>query len=230
MSTPLPQSQDAVRLMRRPMGEVVPGVDLVLGTAPVPRPSDLSEGEVIVRNLWLSLDPAMRGWMDDAKSYIPPVPLGEVMRGGCVGEVVASRSSKFPLGCLVQGMFGWQEYTRSGPKGVVRVEPPPGIPASMFLGVLGLTGMTAYFGLLDVGKPVKGETVVVSAAAGATGSVVAQIAKHVIGCHVVGIAGGADKCRWLVDDLGLDAAIDYKDTSGRLQPAAPRECNFFLEL
>ncbi|KAK3263090.1 hypothetical protein CYMTET_28085, partial [Cymbomonas tetramitiformis] len=146
----LPKNQIVVRLARRPTGDVVPGQDLVVDHhARTPLPDDLEEGQVLVKNLFLSLDPAMRGWMDDRRSYLPPVAIGAVMRGNTISEVIASRNTKFPTGTLVQGQFGWQQYAVGGKKeGVAAVHPPPGISPSVFLGALGMTGMTAYFGLL----------------------------------------------------------------------------------
>ena len=192
------------RLAARPVG--MPNTtDWQLTEEPV---APLQDGEVRVRVLYLSLDPAMRGWMNEGKSYVPPVGLGEVMRAGAVGRVIASRHPKFREGDAVVGMFGVQEYARSDGKGAHVVDPKLS-PLPRYLGVLGMPGMTAYFGLFDIGKPQPGETVVVSGAAGAVGSVAGQLAKaH--GCRVVGIAGGAEKCAWL-RELGFDAAIDYKN-------------------
>ncbi|HVP30799.1 MAG TPA: NADP-dependent oxidoreductase [Myxococcota bacterium] len=171
---------------------------------------ELLDGEILVRTLYLSFDPAMRGWMDDRRSYLPPVQIGEPMRAGAVGQVVESRSRDFAPGDLVQGTFGWQDYAIVGGKGVAAVTKlPKGIPLTWPLGVLGITGLTAYFGILEVGKPKAGETVVVSGAAGATGSVAAQIAK-IVGARVIGIAGGDEKCRWLRDQAKLDGVVDYK--------------------
>jgi len=170
----------------------------------------LADGELRVRTLYLSFDPAMRGWMEDRRSYVPPVNLGEPMRAGAVGQVVESRHPGFAPGELVQGTFGWQDYATTNGRGLLAVTKlPPGVPLTWPLGVLGITGLTAYFGLLDVGKPQPGETVVVSGAAGATGSIAAQIAK-LKGCRVIGIAGGAEKCAWLRDEAGLDGVVDYK--------------------
>ena len=193
-----------VRLAARPTG--LPGPQQWHFTEePVPEPG---EGEFVVRIAYLSLDPAMRGWMNEGKSYVPPVGLGEVMRAGAVGHVIASKHAKFREGDAVVGMFGVQEYARSDGKGVHAVDPKLA-PLPRYLGVLGMPGMTAYFGLFDIGKPQPGETVVVSGAAGAVGSVAGQLAKaH--GCRVVGIAGGADKCAWL-KTLGFDVTIDYKN-------------------
>jgi NADPH-dependent curcumin reductase CurA len=150
----------------------------------------------------------MRGWMNEGRSYVPPVAIGEVMRAGGIGRVIDSRHAGYPVGELVSGVFGVQRYAVSDGQGARRVDTSLA-PAPVHLGVLGMTGLTAYFGLLDIGRPQAGQTVVVSGAAGAVGSVVGQIAR-IKGCRVVGIAGGPEKCAWLVDELGFDAAIDYK--------------------
>ncbi len=194
------------RLRRRPEGDIADG-DLHLVESPVPA---LGAGEVLVRTLYLSLDPTNRIWMSDMDQYMPPVEIGEVMRGGAVGVVEESADPNVPVGAIVAPMLGgWQDWHLT-PGGMVRQIPQvPGLPVTAFMSVVGLTGWTAYFGLLDIGQPRPGETVVVSAAAGAVGSIVGQIAK-LKGARVVGIAGGAEKCRWIVDDLGFDAAIDYK--------------------
>ncbi len=195
-------------LRRRPQG-MVSEDDFEYREVPVPAP-DLAAGEILVRNLYLGFDPAMRGWITDARSYIPPVPLGEPMRAVAVAEVVASENPAYPVGTLVQGLYGWQEYAVARADDPVPPMPlPAGTPPTIPLSVLGMTSLTAYFGLLDVGQPRAGETVVVSGAAGATGSIVAQIAK-IKGCRVIGIAGGPDKCRWLTGDCGVDGVIDYR--------------------
>ncbi len=159
--------------------------------------------------LYISLDPAMRMWINDVRSYMPPVGIGEVMRALGLGIVTASRNPRFAVGDHVSGVFGVQEYAITDGRGVTKIDPRV-VPLPKYLNVLGMTGMTAYFGLLDTGQPKPGETVVVSAAAGAVGAVVGQIAK-IKNCHVVGIAGGAEKCRYIAQDLGFDAAIDYKN-------------------
>jgi len=193
------------KLTSRPQGNVKRS-DFTYTSEPVREPAD---GEVIIKNLYLSLDPAMRGWMNESKaSYIPPVGLGEVMRAIAVGQVVASRNTQFAVGDHVTGLLGVQEYACSNGQGLTKVDPQLA-PLPLYLSTLGMPGLTAYFGLLEVGKPKEGDTVVVSGAAGAVGAVVGQIAK-IKGARVVGIAGGAEKCRYLVDVLGFDAAIDYK--------------------
>lgn len=196
----------------------------------LPKPSDWDStsepvrdpgvGEVLVKVLYLSLDPAMRGWMNEGKSYIPPVKIGEVMRAGGAGRVIASNDPAFAVGDYVVGVFGVQEYATLHGKDLNKVDPRLA-PLPVYLGALGMPGMTAYFGLLDVGQPQPGETVVVSGAAGAVGMVVGQIAK-IKGCRVVGLAGGAEKCAFLTGELGFDAAIDYK--SEELHVALKREC------
>jgi len=205
-------------LARRPQGMVSPE-DFELSEEPLPEPA---EGEFLVRNLYLSLDPAMRGWMSDAPSYIPPVGLGEVMRGATVGRVEKSNHPGFSEGDRVVGTFGWQDYAVSrggGPMPPTKV--PDGVPPTLPLGALGMTSLTAYFGLKDIGRPQPGETVVVSGAAGATGSVAGQLAK-LWGCRVVGIAGGPEKCAWLTEELGFDGAVDYR--AGRVGRALRDEC------
>ncbi len=193
-------------LRRRPTGEIARD-DLDFVETPV---RDLNEGEVLVRIVYLSLDPTNRIWMSDMDQYLPPVEIGEVMRGGAIGVVEASRSDRFAPGAVVNaGLAGWQDYAVLPADAVFPVPQIPGVPLTAYMSVLGATGLTAYFGLLDIGKPQPGETVVVSAAAGAVGSIVGQIAK-LKGCRVVGVAGGPKKCRWLVDELGFDGAVDYK--------------------
>ncbi|MBA1272787.1 NADP-dependent oxidoreductase [Stutzerimonas azotifigens] len=176
--------------------------------------------QILVKVEYLSLDPAMRGWMNDAKSYIAPVGLGEVMRALGVGKVIASNHSGFAEGDYVNGALGIQDYYLGEPKGFYKVDPAQA-PLPRYLSALGMTGMTAYFALLAVGQPQAGETVVLSGAAGAVGSVAGQIAR-IKGCRVVGIAGGADKCRFLIEKLGFDGAIDYKNED--LHAALKREC------
>ena len=189
---------------------------------------DLGEGEVLVKVTHISLDPAMRGWMNEGKSYIRPVAIDEVMRAGGAGRVVASRNSGFREGDDVAGNFGVQQYAISDGNGVRKVD-TKFAPLERYLGALGMPGMTAYFGLLDIGKPKAGETVVVSGAAGAVGAVVGQIAK-IKGCRVVGIAGGADKCAYLTE-LGFDAAIDYKagDVKAGLKAHCPDGIHIYFD-
>lgn len=170
---------------------------------------DLQDGQVLVESMYLSLDPAMRGWLNDARSYVPPVQIGEVMRGLVIGKVLASKSVKFSAGQFVTCMMGWKELAILGEKEVTLLEVPEGCRVTDALGVLGLTGLTAYFGILDIGQVKAGDFVVVSGAAGATGSVVCQIAK-LKGAKVLGLAGSDDKVQWL-KELGCDDALNYKD-------------------
>jgi len=207
-----------ILLVSRPEGWVTEA-NFKLEAVPLPKPGD---GQFLVRNHWLSLDPYMRGRMDAKKSYAKYVELGEVMTGGTVGEVVESRHPQFAKRELVTGAFGWQEYAVSDGTGVRKMDGSKA-PPSYALGVLGMPGVTAWMGLLDIAQPKPGETVVVSAASGAVGSVVGQLAK-LKGCRAVGIAGGRTKCDYVVSELGFDACVDYK--AGRLrddlQAAAPK--------
>jgi NADPH-dependent curcumin reductase CurA len=190
---------------------------------------ELGEGELLLKVLLISLDPAMRGWMNESRSYVPPVGIGEVMRALALGQVVASKNSHFEVGKYVSSTFGVQEYFISDGKGLIEVDPRVA-PLPVFLSTLGMTGMTAYFGLLETGRPEPSDTVVVSAAAGAVGAVVGQIAK-IKGCRVVGIAGGASKCHYLLTDLGFDAAIDYKseDVTTALRKSCPKGINVYFD-
>jgi NADPH-dependent curcumin reductase CurA len=190
---------------------------------------DPGDNEVLVKALYLSLDPAMRGWMNEGKSYIPPVQIGEVMRAGGVGRVLASKHPSFKEGDHVYGTLGIQEYATLAGKALSKVDTRvAALP--VYLGTLGAPGMTAYFGLLDIGAPKAGETVVVSGAAGAVGSVVGQIAK-IKGCRAVGIAGGKEKCEYLVNQLGFDAAIDYKsdDVKKALRQHCPQGVDVYFD-
>jgi NADPH-dependent curcumin reductase CurA len=213
------------RLAARPVG-AVKRTDWNLTEEPVTSPAD---GQVLVKTLFLSLDPAMRGWMNEGKSYIPPVSIGEVMRAGGIGKVIESKDPAFRQGDFVYGAIRVQEYALVAASEVARVDPRRA-PLPVYLSTLGMPGFTAYFGLLDVGKPEPGHTVVVSGAAGAVGAVVGQIAK-IKGCRAVGIAGGADKCRYLTEDLGFDAAIDYKhaDVKTALRDACPQDIDVYFD-
>ena len=192
------------KLIARPVGAVQRS-DFELATTPIAQPEP---GQVVIEVQYVSLDPAMRGWMNEQKSYVAPVKLGDVMRAFGGGRVVASNDPALAVGDFVTGLTGVQSHALMSAKHVAKVDTTLA-PLPRWLGALGMTGATAYFGLLDVGKPQEGETVVVSGAAGATGTMVGQIAK-IKGCHVIGIAGGPQKCRYLVDELGFDVAIDYK--------------------
>jgi NADPH-dependent curcumin reductase CurA len=197
-----------------------------LESAPIPQPGT---GEVLLRTLWLSLDPYMRGRMSDAPSYAAPVALGAVMTGQTVSRVDASLHASYRVGDLVLAQSGWQEFAISDGRDLTRL--PAGLERpSWALGILGMTGFTAYMGLLDIGNPKPGETVVVAAATGAVGSAVGQIAK-LQGCRVVGIAGGAEKCRWAVDELGFDACVDHRTPAleDRLAAACPGGIDVYFE-
>lgn len=208
------ESYRRIVLASRPHGWVTPE-NFRLEEAPMP---ELGEGEVRVRNRYLSLDPYMRGRMNDAKSYAAPQMLNETMGGAAVGEVVQSRSSQFAVGDTVRGMLGWAEYGISKAEGLGKVDARQ-IPLSAYLGVVGMPGMTAWYGYNKIMEPKPGETVVVSAAAGAVGSVVGQLAR-IAGVRVVGIAGGPDKCRYVTDELGFDACVDYKKAADAKSLAA----------
>src|ERR1700720_4331246 len=213
-------------LNARPAGKLT-GEEFLWNELPVRRPSD---GQVLIRTLWLSVDPAQRIWMV-RDSYKPAVPLGEVMQSVAVGQVIESRHPDFKPGDLVRGEFGWQDYAVTDGKsfrGMQKV--PPGIPPNLALGLFGLNGLTAYFGITEIGQIKAGETVVVSSAAGATGSVAGQIAK-IKGCRVIGTAGGKEKCDWLVKEAHFDAAIDYKseDIGTRLSELCPNGIDVFFD-
>lgn len=214
-----------ILLKSRPEG--APSLDnFELTETPTPEPGD---GEVLMRTIYLSLDPYMRGRMNATKSYVAPVAIGQPMVGGTVGEIVRSRNPKYSVGDIVLGNGGWQEYALSDGAGLRKLD-PKAAPVSTALGVLGMPGMTAYVGLLEIGRPKPGETVVVAAASGAVGSVVGQIAK-IKGCHVVGIVGGTEKCRFVTGELGFDACIDHRarDFADQLQAACPKGIDVYFE-
>ena len=223
MSTLTALTNHQIRLAQRPVG--TPGRECWSFTnEPVAEPAD---GGVLVKALALSLDPAMRGWMNEGKSYIPPVGIGEVMRAGGIGKVIVSKNPKFAVGDTVNAGLGVQEYClipEAGMKqsGIVKIDLRMG-SITQWLNVLGMPGMTGYFGLMDVGQPKPGETVVVSGAAGAVGQTVGQLAK-IKGCRVVGIAGGVAKCEWVVKELGFDACIDYKAGPGAVSAGLKEHC------
>jgi len=222
---PDPAVNRRIVLAQRPQA-VATVADFRLERIAVP---SIGPGEMLLRTLWLSLDPYMRGRMSDAPSYAAPVPVGGVMTGGTVARVEASQHADFAVGDLVLSTSGWQDYAVSNGAGVVKLAPTMPRP-SLAVGVLGMPGFTAYMGLLDIGKPKAGETVVVAAATGAVGSVVGQIAK-LHGCHVVGIAGGPEKCAWAVTELGFDACIDHHatDFAAELAAACPKGIDVYFE-
>jgi NADPH-dependent curcumin reductase len=204
------QVNHQILLASRPAGEATAD-NFKLVEVPVPSADQLADGQVLIKHHYLSLDPYMRGRMNDSKSYAEPHPLNTVMIGGTVGEVVASKHARFAMGDKVVGMGGWQEYAvvDANTRGALSKVDTTHIPLSAYLGAVGMPGVTAWYGLIKIIGPKAGETVVVSAASGAVGSVVGQLAKA-RGCRVVGVAGGADKCRYVVDELGFDACVDYK--------------------
>ncbi|GIP42934.1 putative NADP-dependent oxidoreductase YfmJ [Paenibacillus sp. J45TS6] len=215
-----------VLLIKRPEGLPTPG-DFKFTDAEVQQPQ---EGQVVVKTLYLSVDPYMRGRMNDSKSYIPPYQLNEVIKGGAVGEIVESKSDKYKAGDKVIGMLGWQLFNTVDDSQVTKIDESIA-PVSAYLSVLGLTGLTAYFGLLDIGQPKEGETVVVSGAAGSVGMFVGQIAK-IKGARVVGIAGTDEKCDYLMKELNFDAAINYKTTENikqDLEKACPDGVDVYFD-
>jgi NADPH-dependent curcumin reductase CurA len=215
----------AIRLVKRPALEITPDVFEVV-TLETP---ELDDGQMLLKQTHMSLDPAMRGWMnEDRKSYIPPVELGEIMRSSGVAEVVESRLEGFETGDRVVGLIGWTEYAVSNGQGLTKL--PPGVSAEAVLCVLSLPGLTAWQGLMEIGKPQAGETLVVSGAAGSVGSIVGQLGKAE-GLTVIGTAGSDDKCRWLEDELGFDRAINYKsdDLEKQLKEATPDGVDLYFE-
>src|SRR5436190_3106884 len=201
--------------------------DFKLIESPVPTPGP---GEFLIHTIYLSVDPYMRGRMNDRPSYAPPIALGETMVGNVVGQVTQSNNPKFPVGAYVEARLGWQEFATSDGSGVRMVDPKIA-PLSAFIGILGMPGLTAYFGLLDIGRPQPGETVLVSGAAGAVGSVVGQIAK-LHGCRVVGVAGTDEKVRHLIDDLGFDGAFNYRgvtDYVAKLKEFCPKGIDVYFD-
>ena len=199
-----------------PRGRGIEDGDFKLVETALPDPGP---GEMLIRIRWLGFDPAQKGWMENIADYVAPMEIGDVMRGSGIGEVVASNGGRFAVGDMVFGTTGWTEHLISDGRDLNKVETD--LPPTAVLSVLGTTGLTAYCGLFKVGRPLAGDTVLVSGAAGATGSVVGQLAK-IAGCRAVGIAGGKDKCDWLVDEAGYDAAIDYK--AGDLREQIKQHC------
>ena len=221
---PRPENRQ-FRLARRPSG-LVERSDFEVVTEPAPEPG---EGEFLVEVLFISIDPAMRGWMNDVRSYLPPVEIGAVMRALGAGRVVSSKHPGYSPGDHVVGTFGVQEYAVSDGRGTIKVDPDMA-PLPVYLGALGMPGMTAYFGLLEIGQIREGDTVVVSGAAGAVGSVAGQIAR-IKGCRVIGIAGGREKCDYIVDELKFDVAIDYKseDVRAALKEHCPKGIDVYFD-
>jgi NADPH-dependent curcumin reductase CurA len=214
-------------LAERPSGMVEEGtVRLEEGEVPEP-----GAGEALASVRFLSIDPTIRTWMDDAPGYLPPIAIDEVVRGAGIAEVVSSNCERYSPGDLLFGMTGWQDYVIADEGERAMQTLPAGVPPTVALGLFGVTGMTAYFGLLDVGRMKAGDVVVVSGAAGATGSTVGQIAKIKGAGKVIGIAGGPEKCRWIVEELGFDAAIDYKneDVAARLRETAPEGVDLYFD-
>lgn len=205
------------RIAARPVG-MIRDSDFKWSEEPVPA---AEENQVLVRGLYLSLDPTNRGWMREEGSYLPPIPLGAVMKGTVIGIVEESRHPNFQPGEHVQGFLGWQEYALADGSTLNKLPANPALPLTAYLGLFGHIGITAYFGLLEIAHPQEGETLVVSAAAGAVGSLVGQIGK-IKGCRVVGIAGSEEKCRWITQELGFDQAIDYKQE--KVREALKRAC------
>ena len=215
----MPETNRRFLLAERPVGPVDENT-YEMATEPIP---EIGEGEALVKVGWISIDPTNRMWIGEEPTYLPPVAIGEVMRGLGLGEVVASNNPNFPVGARVQGLTGWQDYTVISDEMPLMVIPDEvEAEAPTLLGALGMTGVTAWFGMMEIGEPKEGDTVVVSAAAGAVGSVAGQLAKAA-GARVVGIAGGPEKCAWIVDELGFDAAVDYKayDWRDQLKTATP---------
>lgn len=199
----------AIHLAKRPHGHITPGETFSVQTHDGPTSGELQDGDVILRTLYLSIDPAMRGWLDDDRSYLPPVELGEVMRGQGIAVVEYSKSQSFPSGTYVLANTGWREIATLRESELEAVQILPNVRLTDWMGVLGFTGMTAYFGLTDIGIVKSGDLVVITGAAGATGSIAGQIAK-IKSAIVVGIAGSDEKCSWLVSELGFDKALNYK--------------------
>lgn len=217
--------QTQIRLKRRPAGTPV-HEDFDVVQVPIEKPAN---GEVLIRTLYISVDPYLRGRMNDAKSYIPPFQLNEPITSGVIGQIIESQSGRFEKGEIVVGSLGWQEFSIA-PENMIRKIDPNIAPLTTYLGILGMTGLTAYFGLLDIGKPKAGETIVISGAAGAVGSAAGQIAK-IKGARVVGIAGSDAKIQYLLNELGFDAAINYnkEDVRKALKQACPNGIDVYFE-
>jgi len=215
-----------ILLAARPRGEIK-ATDFELVDAPMP---ETGEGEVLVESRYLAVEPAMKGWMEARVDYVAPLHIGDIMRGHGVGCVLESRHPDFAVGEMVSGALGWRRYLATDGKAIPLNKVPAGVEPPAAINVLGLTGLTAYFGMLDIGKPKAGDTVLVSGAAGATGSVAGQLAR-IAGARVIGIAGGKDKCDWLVSELGFAGAIDYKseDVEQRIAQLCPDGMNVYYD-
>jgi NADPH-dependent curcumin reductase CurA len=214
----MPQTTRVWRLGAHPRGRPIEDGDLLLDTIELPDPTP---GEMLLRTRFMGFDPAQKGWMENVADYVAPMAIGDVMRGSAITEVIASNGGRFPVGTMLAGSTGWSEYVVHNGEGLSACE--PSLPPTAMLSILGTTGMTAWCGLFKIGKPIAGDTVLVSGAAGATGSVVGQLAK-IAGCRAIGIAGGEEKCRWLVEEAGYDAAIDYRagNIRAQLKELAPK--------
>ncbi|MFW9777527.1 MAG: NADP-dependent oxidoreductase [Candidatus Heimdallarchaeota archaeon] len=214
------------RLLKRPENTVRDS-DLEWTEEAVP---EIKSGEILIRNIYLSIDPAIRGWMRPERTYVSPIKIGDVVRGIGLGVIEASTNSKFHKGDIVNGLVGWQRYLISDGTGFTKISPMKNIPLTAYLSIFGMIGLTAYFGLLDIGKPQRNEILAVSAGAGAVGSLVGQIGK-IMGCRVIGITGTEEKCRWITDGLGFDKAINYKteNVRKRLRELCPNGIDIFFD-
>lgn len=215
-----------IQLAARPVGEIKPS-DFRVADTPI---AEVGDGEVMVEIHYLAVEPAMKGWIEASVDYVKPVEIGEVMRGSGSGVVIESKHPDYPVGTPVAGSFGWQRYIVTDGKETAMRKIPKGIGQTAALNVLGITGLTAYFGMGEIGKPQAGETVLISGAAGATGSVAGQLAR-IAGARVIGIAGGKDKCDWLVNELGFDGAVDYKgeDTAAQVKALCPDGVDVYFD-
>ena len=222
----MPDGNQHFLLAARPRGELRSS-DFELVDAAMPEPG---EGEVLVEARYVAVEPAMKGWMEARVDYVEPMEIGDLMRGNMLGSVVASNNDRYPLGSLVMGMLGWRRYAVCDGRNPPLQRVPDGVEATAAMNVLGITGLTAYFGMLDIGAPRPGNTVLVSGAAGATGSIAGQLAR-IQGARVVGIAGGHEKCEWLVSELGFDAAVDYKagDIAAQVAQACPDGVDVYFD-
>lgn len=215
-------------LNERPLGRDLETSDFKLVESDKPSPG---EGEVLIQVMYLGVDPAMKGWMENRADYVAPMQIGDLMRGNGVGRVIESNNERFPEGMIVSGGFGWQEFAVSDGKNIPLNPVPEGIPVTASMSLLGVTGLTAYFGFMEIGLPKEGDVVLISGAAGATGSVVGQLARLAGASKVIGIAGSQKKCDWLVNELGFDAAINYReeDQAARVKELCPDGIDIFFD-